>query len=106
MKKKAAKTKAWRAVELTESFQEFDANHDGIFDKQEFVNFMDHLGGLPYLEFSDIPEETQEQTWALFNSFSEETDGVTLDDHILVVNELENVTQRHIQKLREAIEEA
>ena len=57
-KKKAAKTKAWRAIELTEAFQAFDANHDGIFDKEEFTNFMDHLGGLPYLQYSDTPEET------------------------------------------------
>ena len=58
MKKKAAKTKAWRAAELTEAFQEFDDDHNGIFDREEFKNFMDHLGGLPYLQYSDIPAET------------------------------------------------
>ena len=57
---------------------------------------MDHLGGLPYLEYSDIADETKEQTWTLFNALSEETDGVNLDDLILVVNELEAVTQKHI----------
>ena len=48
------------------------------------------FNGVPHMAYEDIPSDHKEKLWYLYNSWSEETEGVSLEDFLIISRELDN----------------
>ena len=48
------------------------------------------FNGIPHMDYENISDDHKDKAWYLYDSWSEDTEGVSLDDFLIVSRELDN----------------
>ena len=48
------------------------------------------FNGVPHMDYQQIPEDHKDKAWYLYNSWTEDSEGVSLEDFLIVSREIDN----------------
>ena len=93
-------SKAEKMAELAATFQAADVNNDSVLSEAEFVDFMTKISqnltarGVPAQGPDGIDDDMKAKVYALYNSKTPDVDGISLQDFLLTVKDIQAEMQK------------